>query len=84
MQTLKINKDGTLTIPKALRSFFKPSDKFIWFMEGNTLIIKRINPPNLSDIAKRVKEKPLPLKEIEKEVHAYRNEKKSNPTTISE
>ncbi|MGA1796738.1 MAG: hypothetical protein ACMUIL_12855 [bacterium] len=76
MQTLKINKDGTLSIPKDLRSFFKPSDKLIWFMEGDTLIIKRINPPKLSEIAERVKENPMPLKEIVKEVHAYRSEKK--------
>lgn len=45
-------------------------------MEGDTLIIKRINPPKLSEIAKRAKEKPIPLKEIVKEVHAYRREKK--------
>lgn len=76
MQTLKINKDGTFTIPKALRTFFKPSDKLVCFVEGDTLIIKRINPPKPSEIAERAKEKSIPLKEIVEEVHAYRREKK--------
>ena len=75
MQTLKINKDGTFNMPKALKTFFNPSNKLVWFIEGNTLIIKRINPPKLSEIAERTEEKPMPLKEIVKEVHAYRSEK---------
>jgi len=76
MQILKINKNGALIIPKTLRAVFKPSDKLAWFMEGDTLIIKRINLPKLSEIAGRVKEKPMPLKKIVKEVHAYRKEKR--------
>lgn len=80
MQTLKINKDGTFTLPKALRealrAFFKPSDKLLCFVEGDTLIIKRIKPPKLSELAERTKEKPMPLKELVKEVHTYRSEKK--------
>jgi bifunctional DNA-binding transcriptional regulator/antitoxin component of YhaV-PrlF toxin-antitoxin module len=80
MQTLKINKNWTLTIPKAFRSHFKTSDELACFVEGDTLIIKRINPPKLSELADRVKEKPVPLKEIVKEVHAYRTEKRQNHT----
>ena len=77
MQTLKVDKNGVVVIPKTLRTIFKPSDKLAWFTEGDTLIIKRLNPPKLSEIAGRVKEKPMPLKEIAKEVHAYRREKRS-------
>lgn len=77
MQTLKVDKNGIIVIPKTLRTIFKPSDELAWFTEGDTLIIKRLNPPKLSEIAGRVKEKPMPLKEIAKEVHAYRREKKS-------
>lgn len=77
MQTLKIDKKGTLVLPKAIQTIFKPSDKIAWFVEGDTLIIKRINPPRLSEIAERVKENPMPLKEIVKEVQAYRKEKRN-------
>ncbi len=76
MQTLKINKNGMLVIPKTLRAIFKPSDKLAWFIEGDTLIIKRINPPKLSEVAERVKEKAVPMKEIVKEIRSYRREKK--------
>ncbi len=78
MQTLKVDKNGVMIIPKTLRAVFKPSDKLAWFTEGDTLIIKRLNPPKLSEIAGRVKEKHMPMKEIEKEVQAYRKEKRSN------
>lgn len=77
MQTLKVDKNGVMVIPKTLRSIFKPSDKLAWFTEGDTLIIKRLNPPKLSEMPGRVKEKPMPMKEIEKEVQAYRKEKRS-------
>lgn len=76
MQLLKINSDGTIIIPKLLRSIFKPSDKIAWFVEADTLILKKLNPPKLSELAGRVKEQPLPLKDIVKEVHAYRKGKR--------
>ena len=76
MQTLKIDKNGTLVLPKIAQSIFKPSDKIAWFVDGDTFIVKKINPSKLSEIADRIKEKPLSLKEIVKEVHAYRKEKR--------
>ena len=76
MQTLKIDKNGTLVLPKIAQSIFRPSDKIAWFVYGDTFIVKKINPSKLSEIADRIKEKPLSLKEIVKEVHAYRKEKR--------
>lgn len=75
MQSLKIGKNGLLVTPNIIKAIFKPSDKIVWFIEGDTLIIKRINPPKLSDIADRLREKAMPMKEIVKEVHAHRREK---------
>lgn len=75
MQTLKLTKEGTLILPKSLQAIFRPSDKLSWFREGATLIIKKINPPKLSTIAQRRKANPQSLKEINKEIRAYRNEK---------
>ena len=76
MQTLKIDKNGTLVLPKIAQSIFRPSDKIAWFVDGDTFIVKKINPSKLSEIADRIKEKPLSLKEIVKEVHAYRKVKR--------
>lgn len=77
MQTVKINENGTLVIPKTLRSTFKPSDELAWFSEGDTLIFKRIMPVKLSEIALRVKEKPAPINKIAEEVSLYRKNKRT-------
>lgn len=76
MQTLKINKNGQITLPKSLRSIITTSDKIAYYADNDTIIIKRINPPKLSEISLRTKAKPMPLKDIVKEVHAYRKEKR--------
>ena len=72
MKTVKINAQRTIVLPK---SVFKPADKTVTFCEGNTFIVKKLNPPDVTEIAGRVQEKPMPLKEIVKEVHRYRREK---------
>ena len=76
MQTLKIDKNGMLVLPKIAQSIFRPSDEIAWFVDGDTFIVKKINPSKLSEMADRIKEKPLSLKEIVKEVHAYRKERR--------
>lgn len=76
MNTLKVSSNGTVVIPKNLRSIFRPSDKIVYFAEGDTLILKKVIPPVLSKIADRAKGKPLSLKSIIQEIHAYRQEKR--------
>lgn len=75
MQTLKVRADGTISLP---RSIFKPQDKLAFIQEGDTLILKRLTPPHISEIAKRAKGKALSLKEIVNEIHLFRKEKKSS------
>ena len=74
METVKITNKRTIVLPK---SMFKPTDKVVTFREGDTLIVKKLNPPDVTAIASRVKEKPMPLKEIVKEIHRYREEKRA-------
>ena len=74
MQTLKIKPDGSIVLP---RSIFKPQDKLAFIYEGDTLILKKLNPPKLSEIANRAKAKALSLKDIVKEIHLFRKEKKT-------
>ena len=49
----------------------------VTFCEGDTLIVKKLNPPDVTEIASRVKEKAMPLREIVKEVHRYRKQKRT-------
>ena len=75
MHTLKVRTDGTIALP---RSIFKPQDKLSFIQEGDTLILKRLTPARISEIAKRAKGKALPLKEIVNEIHCFRKEKKAS------
>lgn len=73
MQSLKINPNRTITLPRAI---FNPEDKLVLITEGDTLIIKKLHISRLSKIASRARGKPLSLKEITKEIHLHRKEKK--------
>lgn len=74
MKTIRIKPKRTVVLPK---SVFKPNDRVVTFCEGDTFIVKKLNPPEVTEIASRVKEKPIPLREIVKEVHLYRKERKT-------
>lgn len=69
MKIIEVPASRMITLPKNL---FKPSDKVVLLTEGNTMIIKKLEPPQLSTIATRVPERPLSMRAIAKEVHAYR------------
>ena len=45
------------------------------FLQGDTLILKKVQPVKLSEIALRVSEDEMPLDEIVAEVHQYRRER---------
>jgi hypothetical protein len=74
MQTIKIGPKGTIKLPK---SMFKASDRVIIISTRDTIMIKKISPSHLSSIPSRKKGKSLPLKEIVKEIHHYRKEKRN-------
>jgi hypothetical protein len=44
------------------------------FLEGDTLILKKMQPARLSEIALRVLEDEMPMDEIVAEVHQHRRE----------
>jgi len=48
----------------------------IW-VEGDTLILKKLPPPRLSEVAERAPDdEEMPMDEIVAEVHRYRQEKR--------
>lgn len=74
MKTIRIKPKRTIVLP---RSVFKPNDRAVTFCEGDTFIVKKLTPPEVTEIAGRAKEKSMPLREIVKEVHLYRKERKA-------
>ena len=75
METIKIGPKRTIVLPK---SIFKTSDRVIVISTKDTIMIKKMSSPHLSSIPSQKKEKRPPLKEIVKEVHLYRKEKRNS------
>ena len=60
-----------------VKEWLKPGEQWALWMEEDTLILKRVHPSRLSDIALRFLEEEIPLEEIVAEVHRYRREKRA-------
>ncbi len=72
MLTAKV-KGTTLTLPRAAMKHVKPGDEFTVIATADTIILKKVTPPRLSDIARREPQaSQMPLNEIVREVHRYR------------
>lgn len=74
MKTFEVPADRKILLPK---SVFRPAEKVVILAEGDTVIIKKLESPKLSSIAERVKERPLPMRAIVREVRAYRRAKRA-------
>ena len=78
MQVIKIS-NGTLKLPPGTAERIGPDAEFTVITTGDTIILKRVTPPRLSEIAMRApKDKPMSLSEISREVKRYRRSKRAN------
>jgi len=76
MKALKIKADGSIQLPpEVLRLFPSASELSIW-TEGDTIVLKRLQPLKPSQFAERAPEEEMPLEEIAAEVHLMRQEKR--------
>jgi len=77
MQTVRV-KGTTLTLPPETLQQIKPDDEFTVITTGDTIILKKVTPPRLSEIALRApRDKAIPLSEISREVHRYRRSRRA-------
>ncbi len=77
MQIIKVN-GATLTLPPETVQRIGPNDEFTVIMAGDTIILKRITPLRLSEVAKRApKDKAMSMSEISQEVHRYRRSRRA-------
>ena len=74
MKVIQLSKDRKVLLPKRV---FRPAEKVVLVTEGDTVIIKKLERPRLSSIAKRSAARPVPMREIVKEVHAFRKSKRA-------
>ncbi len=71
---VQIGDDNTITLPADVMQAFKPTDRFLVLRQGDTLILKRVDPVSyLERVASTPSsEPPLTLDEINEIVHEVR------------
>ncbi|NOZ06136.1 MAG: hypothetical protein GXP41_07285 [Chloroflexi bacterium] len=68
----------TLRLPTDVASRFRPSDRFVVWVEKDTLHLKRITPPPVTSIVAQAPEgEPLSLEEISEIVHQVRRQRQT-------
>lgn len=73
---VELGDNHTVTLPDAIARMFKPADRFLVTMQGDTVLLKRISPVNVLDRVEAVQddEAPPTLDEINAIVHAVRQQ----------
>lgn len=66
--------DGKISLPQTAINWVGDASELGLFVQGDALILKKVHPVKLSEIATRVAEEPPPLQEIVEDVHRYRRE----------
>jgi len=69
--------NGKITLPPLVANWIGAAGELSLFIEGDTLILKKMRVPSLSEIAARASDEEMPLEEIVAEVHRYRREKRN-------
>lgn len=78
IETAELTQDRTLTLPPDIAARFHPLDRFIIWVEGDTLHLKRMTPvPVTAVVAKAQPGQPLSLDDINTIVHKVRRRRHS-------
>jgi hypothetical protein len=74
MKAVKIETDGSIKLPKEMLRLCPTESELAVWMEGDMIVLKRLQPLKPSRIAEGAAEYGPPLKEIAAEVHRVRRE----------
>ena len=76
LEIAELTPQHTLKLPAEIANQFRPLDRFVVWIEGDALHLKRITPPAVTDIVAQAPEgNPLPLEEINEIVHKVRRQR---------
>jgi len=79
VEIAEMTTSGTLKLPAEVASRFRASDRFIILVEGDTLRLKRITPPPVTDIvAQAPADEPMSMDEINEVVHEVRRQRQAD------
>ena len=74
MKAIKVETDEYIKLPKEMLRLFPTASELAVWTEGDTIVLKRLQPLKPSRIAERVPENGPPLEDIAAEVHRMRRE----------
>ena len=78
VEIAELTPQHTLKLPAEIAARFRPSDRFVVWVEGDTLLFKRITPPPVTSIvAQAPEEESLSLDDIHKIVHEVRRQRRT-------
>ena len=74
IKAVRVETNGSIKLPEEMLRLFPTSTELAVWTEGDTIVLKRLQPLKPSQIAERVPEKEPSLKDIAGEVHRMRRE----------
>jgi len=79
VEIAELTSQHTLKLPPEIAARFRPSDRFVVWVEGDTLLFKRITLPPVTSIVAQApeEEEPLSLDEINEIVHQVRRQRRT-------
>ena len=78
VEIAELTLQHTLKLPTEIAARFRPADRFVVWVEGDTLLLKRITPPPVTSIVAQAPEgTPLPLKDTNEIVHQVRRQRRT-------
>jgi hypothetical protein len=74
---VEVSSDYKITLPLEIARRFRPADRFFVWSQGDTLILKRVTIPRVTDIVATTPETypPLTMEEIDEIVHEVRRKR---------
>lgn len=75
VDVIELTPDRMLALPDVIARRFRPSDRFMVWAEGDTVLLKRITPRRVTDLVGEAPEgEPIPEDEINDIVHSVRRQ----------
>jgi hypothetical protein len=78
VEIAELTEQDTLKLPPEVAAQFRPSDRFVVWVEGDTLHMKRITPPSVTRIVGQATTgEPMSAYEINEIVHEVRRRRRT-------
>jgi len=68
--------DHTLKLPSEIAAHFQPSDRFVIWLDGDTLVLKKVSPSPLDKVEQADVDDAPSLDEINEIVHQVRRQRR--------